>query len=941
MNLHRIICILLIFTLSVPVAVFAAETESPIIQATENRYEKQLAMLQQLGAVSGELLRESLVTRDRFIDILIKLIAKEAESEFMPFTDVTAKNNYRKSISTAYTMGLINGDKNNNFRPNDYITINEAVIVLLRVLGYEQMSMVNNESDVNAAAMKVAVQIGLLKGITGGSGEFCNAKDYLQMLFNAFDIPVMKVSSISNEISTYQTDINKTMLSEYCDIYKTSNQLTETFITSLYGKKNLPDQQVRVGNIVYKVGDTNVWEHIGEHIKIYYKQDEFDELGTIVYYEATQKYDIITIEAEHINGFSDFKFSYDDEYNKNKNVEVSETASIIYNGKVLAENEFNEQIFKPDLGSVKLISTGNGNKYDIVIIESYFDCIVEGITDNEKGYTLYDYNENLNNISFDPQDQHLFLEITNEAGVRQSLSDIKTNMIVSAAISKDGLAIKLITCNKRIYSMISEYGDDYLIASEYDKEAHLVIGKKYKLSKAFAISKNADKLVIGNSLNICLNAFGEVAYIDTHEDGKYYAYLTAINYSQGVDCKLQFKAFLEKGTVGIYNVKERFLLDGYPVKVSEKDKIAASFYQNDKFLPQIAVLTLDFSGAISEIDTIAASDRENSDYLMELDSETPQTLESCNLGKKYSSSGMRFGNLFLDRSTVIMAIPLNDDALDSDYLILNNTFAGSRYYYVRGYVREHDKETADVLIYYYSSNFKNSADDTIIYNGIDTGITKRSFPVIEYDLIYGTVSKISKTLDEEGQEVQKVEISTTGLKTEQLKLYTDVLTCEISTGMFVRYHAISGRINYIEPLIDLSKNNFENTPNVLKWVDGIPRYYSYHTMYNGQIMRFGSVAAPPKQHVNADIVYAGALLKHGAVLHYVPENLAISSNYTDDTFYKINLSGATILKYDNEKKTLYKTDVMSIVPYEDSPQNFSRMLIGTQYANLLFIVIVN
>lgn len=940
MNLHRIICILLIFTLNVPVAVFAAETESPNIQAADNHYEKQLAMLQQLGAVSGELLRESLITRDRFIDILIKLIAKEAESEFMPFTDVTAKNNFRKSISIAYTMGLIKGDNNSNFRPNDYITINDAVIVLLRVLGYEQMFMLSNEEDFHAAAMKVAVQLGMLKGITGSGGEYCNANDYLQMLFNAFEIPVMKMSSISKEISTYQTDINQTLLSEYCDIYKTSDQLTETFVTSLYGKKNLPNEQVRIGNTVYKVGDTDVWKHIGEYIKIYYQQGEADELGTIVYYETTKKYDIITIDAEHINGFSDFRLSYYDEYSRNKNAEIYETASIVYNGKVLAENEFNEEIFVPDLGGVKLISTGNGNKYDIVIIESYSDCIVEGITDNEKGYVLYDYNENLNNISFDPQNPRLFLEITNEAGVRQTLSDIQANMIVSAAISNDGLAIKLITCKKRIYSMISEYGDDYLIAAEYDKEGHSVIGKKYKLSKAFAKSENKNKLVIGNSLNICLNAFGEVAYIDTHEDGKYYAYLTAMNYSKGIDCKLQFKAFLEKGTVGIYNVKDCFILDGYSVKVSEKDRITALFCQNDKFVPQIAVLTLDFDSAITEIDTITETDREDSDYLRELDGETPQTLEACNLGKKYSSSGMRFGNLFLDKSTKIMAIPLNDDALDRDYFIMNNTFAGSRYYYVRGYVREHDKETADVLIYYYSSNFKNSADDTIIYDGIDTGITIRSFPVIEYDLIYGTVSKISTTLDEEGQEVQKVEISTTGLRTEQLRLYPDVFTSKITTGMFVRYHAISGRINYIEPLIDLSKNSFENAPNVLKWVDGIPRYYSYHTMYNGQIMRFGSVASPPKQHINADIVYSGALLKRGAVLHYVPENLVESANYTDDTFYKINLSGATILKYDNVKKTLHKTDVMSIVSYEDSPQNFSRMLIGTQYTNLLFIIIV-
>jgi len=57
------------------------------------------------------------------------------------FTDVDGQNPFIRYLHFAYDEGIIFGDDDGNFRPNDMITEREAIAMLVRALGYSERAM--------------------------------------------------------------------------------------------------------------------------------------------------------------------------------------------------------------------------------------------------------------------------------------------------------------------------------------------------------------------------------------------------------------------------------------------------------------------------------------------------------------------------------------------------------------------------------------------------------------------------------------------------------------------------------------------------------------------------------------------------------------------------------------------------------------------------------
>lgn len=91
-----------------------------------------------------------------------------------PFGDVSTSYKYFNAILDVYNRGILNGGVNNNFYPERYITVADAVTTFIRALGLE--SMAPNPAPVSIfkdgdkipeyarKAVYVAAQIGLVKG---------------------------------------------------------------------------------------------------------------------------------------------------------------------------------------------------------------------------------------------------------------------------------------------------------------------------------------------------------------------------------------------------------------------------------------------------------------------------------------------------------------------------------------------------------------------------------------------------------------------------------------------------------------------------------------------------------------------------------------------------------------------------------------------------------
>jgi len=102
---------------------------------------------------------------------------KTQEEVVSPFSDVSTKSEYFASVYAAYNRGIISGD-GGKFRPNEAITVADALVIFIRSLGLEGMApnkypvttFKDNDQIPNYArqAVYIAQKTGLVRGDTRG-----------------------------------------------------------------------------------------------------------------------------------------------------------------------------------------------------------------------------------------------------------------------------------------------------------------------------------------------------------------------------------------------------------------------------------------------------------------------------------------------------------------------------------------------------------------------------------------------------------------------------------------------------------------------------------------------------------------------------------------------------------------------------------------------------
>ena len=138
-KLRFLIATILIFSL-LPIFSVSAAEETGEIKATETYAFKKL---EAFGLISEDdpIFYYENVKRSVFISYVMKCYLGYDASLPMPgienpFADVTDKTEYANAISAAAYTGIISGVKGSNFRPEEFITKNEAAKVFVTMLGY-------------------------------------------------------------------------------------------------------------------------------------------------------------------------------------------------------------------------------------------------------------------------------------------------------------------------------------------------------------------------------------------------------------------------------------------------------------------------------------------------------------------------------------------------------------------------------------------------------------------------------------------------------------------------------------------------------------------------------------------------------------------------------------------------------------------------------------
>lgn len=184
---------------------------------SDTKYAEAAELLGALGimvgdAESGAFRPNDPILRSEMAKVAVYSIGLEdvvkSSNGITKFPDVPADHWATGAINTADQQGLVVGDTEGTFRPDDNVTFEEAVAIIVRALGYEPAA--EDKGGFPTGYMYIASSNQLLRGIDATAAEPAMRGDIAQLVFNAMTVNLMEQVGYGSSIS-YEV-VDKTLL---------------------------------------------------------------------------------------------------------------------------------------------------------------------------------------------------------------------------------------------------------------------------------------------------------------------------------------------------------------------------------------------------------------------------------------------------------------------------------------------------------------------------------------------------------------------------------------------------------------------------------------------------------------------------------------------------------------------------------------------------------
>ncbi len=468
------------------------------------------------GNESGEAELDRNVTRAEFCAFVNRLIGVSPTPYSDEFGDVSENDWFAVDVSTLFTQGLIDGNGNGEFRPNDNVTMAEATKILVRALGYEKPAI--KEGGYPQGYQKIAVTLKLSDGVSAAPDDYLTRGAVVQMLYNAIDIEILEQSDYGKD-EKYELS-KKTFRSLFAStnhtesIHMASGIVTANYYTFLLNPiSSIKLDEVEINGTIYKTGNTNAADCIGMDVEYYYKETDSGR-PVLLGCRPSAKTKTLTIESGDIEGIAEYSLKYHDgEKNKNTSATLSGSFKVIKNYDLLERNqnlETADDICKN--GIVKLIDNDGDNTFDIIIIEDYQSYRIDNVLSS--GLSLADGGlfDGRRFIKLDFDDDNMKIILENADGEKAQLSDIKKDDVVSFLQSGDKRIIKCVKGKDSVSGKIEET----------DSDGSVSIGGVYYDLDYYC----RDALKVGTLVSVYLDFRGKIVEIEKDKsEGKTYAYI--------------------------------------------------------------------------------------------------------------------------------------------------------------------------------------------------------------------------------------------------------------------------------------------------------------------------------------------------------------------------------------------------------------------------------
>ena len=649
------------------------------------------------GDENGEIQEDAIMTRAQFCALITKLTGAYgtvAGLENNLFTDVA--NNYwgKDYIVYCAEMGLISGVGDNKFEPEAPILTNQAIKIIVELLGYGYMANINGGYP--TGYLMEARTLGLTTGVDLNEEEI-SMKNIARLVFNSLDIDLARKTGVKGDQVNIEIRRGENILTEYLSMNIAEGVLDGCFSYVLAGSNSLEKDEITIDRVIYTYSG-NALPFMGQNvIMFYYIDEESNSRPEVKSLLPTEKdNEVITVDVRDIVSSANNVITYEVSETKEQDLKLTSSIKYVYNYELLMTYDIKKL---PDIknGKIEVIDNNNDNSYDVIKIFDYETYVVENATDK---YISGKFNDS----SIDMTDTDKLVMISDVEGNKIAVTKIKENSVLFV-IETDN-TIDITVSLDIITGVIESLGDGELSSG----------GKAYEISGDYSVSNN----YIGSMADLYLDPFGRVAFIvESLSTDLLTGYFISVKEPPTEHMDGYIKVLETNGLVNSYKLNTKVRIGGVPTDIYQKFADISDYLSDSEgaIMPQVIRFKLNDENLVTEIETAVKSVGNEGDAFV-------MPYGEYGVGKESEYYGGTFeGIIFPSTQTICFLVPskatIETGKTDNDdYTVMAfSDIPSDRKFKVDAYYYSKDHQNADVIVMYDANsmmaNIESSFDNTM------------------------------------------------------------------------------------------------------------------------------------------------------------------------------------------------------------------------------------
>lgn len=703
-NLKKTIAVVLAFAMIFSMGMISTFAYSDVEASTT--VGEAVGILSNLGILTGfedgTFKPDETVTRAQMAAIVCRTLGYESQAKSSAgttiFNDVPGDHWAAGYINVAQSLNIINGYGDGNFGPEDKVTYEQAVKMIVCALNYDLVTQA--KGGYPTGYLSVASSEGITKSANGKVGDAAKRSTVAVLVYNSLEVRILDQNTWTTDGSDEYAKSDDTILSKYLDVNKWEGVVSDVPFTDYAKndyKKNTTPKISLDNNAFYKVykngKETKIDDEaatnvdcslvdveglLGKKVIAYIGDSEDDETGNIMVYAISEKSSgntVTKISKTQLVDKDDKEFTTMDQisYRKTGSTKVYDldldSNVKIYNnytsdsfekaidknetetGKVMRNTEGLAQLIEKG-GTIELISNDNDDDIEYIVINRYNDeGTIESVSEEDGEYSFTLYYGGLDDI--DTADEDVLVKVYRDGELAAAKDLAEGDTVSTVEISKNVRV--LYASSKTVTGSVDSYDTE-------DKTV-TIAGNDYELSpfKTGTVASLKDE-----EGTFYLNVDGQIAHneSDSAASGNY-GLVLAVDKETGINDGYVMQVVLADGTVAEYDLASKakyYDKEGAAVTSDDKTtakKIAGFIGTGDVETKAVKATAKNiakktdngvfkFTIKDGKINKIKALKGEAISYL------DPNT-------KKYDAEAMSYGSAEFDKDTVVFAIDAKVD----------------------------------------------------------------------------------------------------------------------------------------------------------------------------------------------------------------------------------------------------------------------------------------